>query len=472
MPRCDCHTPPGLSRRPVRYAVRGEAATVGQGTPMLSLPPWRKIAAGLWNRLPLPFERMAARIDDPGQTDAPVDGPPLNKICDRRDWAHPAWQKALSDLGYSDDPARLHRKEWEFAQGVYGLRTLRCLSPDAAALGLGAGAEPIIYFLAGRLRRVVATDLYAGDFSGQEADPRILRDPEAFAPFSYHRDRLEVRRMDATTIDYGPESFDLVFSFSSFEHFGSRRAQRRCLGEIHRVLRPGGVAVLTTEVILNTWGRHGDYFHLTELLDDMIPAAGFQLAGGNFQFATSRATLAALIQLPHEIERRPHLILRRWRTYFTSAAFFLEKPVAPGTPEARCAVRGDEVPVGLPPLLRARLAAPPAYVTVPRSTIYRITCRIENTGHATWPRSSPDGFGLVRLGAHLVPSDGAPMILDYGRAELPRDLAPGASAEVGLELLAPDRPGRYRVELDMVREGAAWFSSREPSSVEVPLTVT
>jgi hypothetical protein len=173
---------------------------------------------------------MAARIDDPGQTDAPVDGPPLNKICDRRDWAHPAWQKALSDLGYSDDPARLHRKDWEFAQGVYGLRTLRCLSPDAAALGLGAGAEPIIYFLAGRLRRVVATDLYAGDFSGQEADPRILRDPEAFAPFSYHRDRLEVRRMDATTIDYGPESFDLVFSFSSFEHFGSRRAQRSRAG--------------------------------------------------------------------------------------------------------------------------------------------------------------------------------------------------------------------------------------------------
>jgi SAM-dependent methyltransferase len=440
---------------------------------VLTLPPWRKVAAGLWNRLPLPFERMAARIEDPVETDpADNDGPALNKICDRRDWAHPVWRQALTDLGYSPDPARLHRKEWEFAQGIYGLRTLHCLAPEAAALGLGAGAEPIIFFLAGRLRRVVATDLYAGDFSRQEADPRILRDPEAFAPFSYHRDRLEVRRMDATAIDYAAESFDLVFSFSSFEHFGSRRAQRTCLSEVHRVLRPGGVVVLTTEVILNTWGRHGDYFRLAELLDDLIPGAGFRLAGGDFRFVTSRATLEGLVRLPHEIERRPHLVLRRWRTYFTSAAFFLEKPAPPGTLATRHAARGDEAPVSLPPLLRARITASPAAVTVARSTRYALTCRIENIGHATWPSASPDGFGLVRLGAHLVPADGAPAILDHGRADLPRDLGPGASAEVRMELSAPAKPGRYRIELDMVREAVAWFSSRVPSSVEVPLTVT
>jgi len=439
---------------------------------MLRLPPWRKVAAGVWNYLPLPFEQMAARIEEPGASAGPLGDPPLNKICDRRDWAHPAWRQALTDLGYSADPARLHRKEWEFAQGVYGLRRLRCLAPEAAALGLGAGAEPIIFFLAGRLRQVVATDLYAGDFSGQEADPRILRDPEAFAPFSYHRDRLEVRRMDATAIDYATESFDLVFSFSSFEHFGSRRAQRRCLGEIHRVLRPGGVAVLTTEVILNAWGRHGDYFRLTELLDDMIPGADLRLAGGPFHFATSRATLDGLIRLPDEIERRPHLVLRRWRTYFTSAAFFLEKPAPPGTPPARRGVRGEEAPVDLPPLLRARLTASPTAVTVPRAAGYQLTCRLENTGHATWPHESPDGFGLVRLGAHLVPAGDAPVILDYGRANLPRDLAPGAAAEVRIELSAPSQPGHYRVELDMVREGVSWFSSREPSSIEVPLTVT
>jgi SAM-dependent methyltransferase len=442
----------------------------GGSLPRVSLPPWRKVRARLWNLLPLPFGRMAARIDEGEPT--PADGPPLNKILDRADWADPAWRRALEDLGYTADPARLHRKEWEFAQGVYGLRRLRCLSPRAAALGLGAGAEPIIFFLAGRLGRVVATDLYAGAFSGQEADPRMLRDPELFAPYSYHRDRLEVRRMDATAIDYSPETFDLVFSFSSFEHFGSRRAQRACLAGMLRVLRPGGVAVLTTEMVLNTWGRHGDYFRHAELLDDLVPGAGFRLAGGDFSFATSRATLEGLVQLPREIDRRPHLVLQRWRTYFTSVALFLEKPVPPGTPPERQAARGEEMPVGLPPLLRARLDVTPGAVTVARSMPYAVTARVENTGHAAWPAASPDGFGHVRLGAHLHAAGGAPSIQDYGRAGLPRDLAPGASATVTLELRAPAVPGRYRVELDMVREGVAWFSSREPSTVEVALTVS
>jgi SAM-dependent methyltransferase len=412
---------------------------------------------------------MAARIEE---SDQPARGDlPVNKICDRRDWAHPDWRKALEDLGYAADPARLHRKEWEFAQAVYGLRKLRRLSPDATALGLGSGTEPIVFFLAGRLRAVVATDLYAGDFSAHEADPRMLRDPEAFAPFSYHRERLHVRRMDATDIDYPADSFDIVFSLSSFEHFGSRRAQRRCLAEVHRVLRPGGVAVLTTEIVLNAWGRHGDYFQPAELLGALVPESGLRLTGGEFDFTTSRATLDGLVRLPREIDRRPHLVLRRWRTYFTSCALFLEKPVPPGTSPVRVAARGEEVPVGLPPLLKARLSGPAA-VAARRASAYTLVCRVENAGHAIWPCSSPDGFGLVRLGAHLVDAGGRVAVLDYGRASLPRDMAPGASAPVSIELRAPDEPGEYRVELDMVREGVAWFGSREPGSIAVPLTVT
>jgi hypothetical protein len=172
------------------------------------------------------------------------------------------------------------------------------------------------------------------------------------------------------------------------------------------------------------------------------------------------------------VDRRPHLVLRRWRTYFTSCALFLEKPAAAGTPAHLRAPRGEEPPVGLPPLLRARLSVAPATLSVPRARRYTLVCRVENTGHATWPRSSPDGFGLVRLGAHLVPAGGRPAVLDYGRADLSRDMARGATDVLGIELKAPDEPGSYRVELDMVREGVAWFSSREPSMVAVSLTVT
>ncbi len=121
--------------------------------------------------------------------------------------------------------------------------------------------------------------------------------------------------------------------------------------------------------------------------------------------------------------------------------------------------------------MRARFGEVSPALSVPRSARYTLTCRVENTGHARWPRSSPDGFGLVRLGAHLHAGDGAPDILDYGRADLPRDVEPGAAEVLSIELEAPGRPGRYRVTLDMVREGVTWFSRRVPCSVEVGLTV-
>lgn len=426
--------------------------------------------AFLWNLLPLPFSRMAVRVEERERRLA--DHLPLNKVCDRSDWEHADWRRALEDLGYSHDPAQLHRKHWEFAQAVYGLRRLRCLAPDAVALGLACGHEPIIFFLAGRLRKVIATDLYEGESGHREADPRILRDPEAFAPFSYPRERLEVRRMDATAIDYPEASFDIVFSFSSLEHFGSRVIQRRTFAEIYRVLRPGGVAIITTEIILNRWGRHGDYFRREELLADLVPRSGLRLAGGDFDFSISRATLGTVVRLPEQADRLPHLVLRRWQTLFTSCSLFLEKPIPPGVPPESCAPRGDEAPVSLPPLLSARLAVTAAPPSVRRSTEYVIACHVRNVGYARWPRSSPDGFGLVRLGAHLYSPEGRLLALDYGRGELGRDIGPGEEDVVATRLRAPDKPGEYRVELDMVREGVTWFSARRSPPVVIPLMVT
>ena len=53
--------------------------------------------------------------------------------------------------------------------------------------------------------------------------------------------------MDALQLEFEDESFDGVFSSSSIEHFGDFHDVRRGVEEIFRVLRPGGVAALSTE---------------------------------------------------------------------------------------------------------------------------------------------------------------------------------------------------------------------------------
>jgi hypothetical protein len=89
----------------------------------------------------------------------------------------------------------------------------------------------------------------------------------------------------------------------------------------------------------------------------------------------------------------------------------------------------------------------------------KFTLRAENRGLVAWPArgDGPDERGAVHLGAHLLRADEEELAWDYGRADLPRDLAPGDDARVELTLRAPSEPGRYVVEFDMVAEHIAWF---------------
>lgn len=400
---------------------------------------------------------MDAEVYAASPPEALGSGIPLNKICDSRDWLDPQWRRSFEDLGYLYDPGRLHRKDWEFAQGVHGLRRLGCLSERSRALGLGCGHELIIYFLARRIAKVVATDLYEGNFAGQEADPRVLTRPEHYSPWPYPKERLEVRRMNAVSIDYPDCSFDIVFSFSSIEHFGSWSEKAKALREIARILKPGGIAAMTTEIILNTYGRHADFFRLGPLLDSLVPQSGMELAGGDFLFATSRETFDGLVQLPHEKDKVPHLVLRRWRTCFTSGSLFLRKPVPPGCPQESVAQRGDEIVVDMPPVLGAEVAALVSQIKVVAGANLSLDVRVKNTGSLTWERRDASGIGHVRLGAHLKDRAGFILDRDYGRSELPADIPPGGEALVRINLVAPASPGRYAVELDMLREGICWF---------------
>jgi tRNA (mo5U34)-methyltransferase len=109
--------------------------------------------------------------------------------------------------------------------------------------------------------------------------------------------------------------------------------------------------------------------------------------------------------------------------------------------------------------LRAALSleAGPSRCRPGARTAYRF--RVENAGAARWlsAGAGAEGRGAVRLGAHLARADGEEVAWDYGRASLPRDLDAGESVSVEIELRAPDEPGDYRIEFDMVSEHLAWF---------------
>lgn len=76
----------------------------------------------------------------------------------------------------------------------------------------------------------------------------------------------------------------------------------------------------------------------------------------------------------------------------------------------------------------------------------------------------------VNVGNHWSAPDGAVVVGDDGRAPVARDLAPHEHTTVRLDVTAPDEPGRYVLEVDVVQEGVAWFAE-SPGSATARCTV-
>jgi SAM-dependent methyltransferase len=200
---------------------------------------------------------------------AELTAPPLRrqyvKLCDIRDFDDPDVRHRIREVVPGlESQQELHRKYWEYAFLTLFLEDVGALEETTEALSVAAGHEEVLFWLANRLGRVVATDIYGrGAFAGQEADETMLTDPDAFAPYPYPRERLQVLEMDALDLRFEDAAFDVVFSLNSIEHFGGRREIERGAREMARVLRPGGHAFIVTEAFV---GRHPLNSHLLQML--------------------------------------------------------------------------------------------------------------------------------------------------------------------------------------------------------------
>lgn len=116
-----------------------------------------------------------------------------------------------------------------------------------------------------------------------------------------------------------------------------------------------------------------------------------------------------------------------------------------------------------------RVDAPPR-LAAPGEAL-RLTVHVRNTGGAAWPAIGTDGRFHVALGNHWLDADGAAMAWDDARAYLPRALEPGDETTVDLLTVAPERPGRHILEIDLVQEGVRWFAQAGQEPLRIPVHV-
>jgi Methyltransferase domain len=165
---------------------------------------------------------------------------------------HPRYLAWMQELGAAPD-TQFHRKIWEWCFILEALQQAGEMAPGNRAVGFGVGHERIPAILASRGVRVVATDVPAEHAAGwadtgqhaaalEELRCDDICPPDRFGEF------VTYRPVDMTKLPEDLAGFDLLWSSCAFEHLGRPERGTAFVLDSLGCLRPGGVAVHTTEL--------------------------------------------------------------------------------------------------------------------------------------------------------------------------------------------------------------------------------
>ena len=160
----------------------------------------------------------------------------------------------MGELGYEDVPRLRHnRKIWEWCFILEALNSAGLMAPGRRALGFGVGRERIPALLASRGVAVVATDqpsATAGDWATKDQHSAALDELrcDEVVPTERFERLVSFRALDMNDVPADLVDFDMMWSSCAFEHLGSPEAGTTFALESLKCLKPGGIAVHTTEV--------------------------------------------------------------------------------------------------------------------------------------------------------------------------------------------------------------------------------
>ena len=184
---------------------------------------------------------------------------PSSKVCRYEDF-HARWyldwaerlqpEPSGQDL---DRPDRnISRKAWEWCAVATALQERGFLEPGRKGLGFAVGSEPLSSLFASEAVDVLATDLGVDAATWSTTNEHAKSAEHLFHPNLVDREIFErhVRFQAADMRDltsFKSEDVDFVWSSCSFEHLGSLEAGLQFVIAGMRLVKPGGIAIHTTE---------------------------------------------------------------------------------------------------------------------------------------------------------------------------------------------------------------------------------
>jgi glycosyltransferase involved in cell wall biosynthesis/SAM-dependent methyltransferase len=261
-----------------------------------------------------------------------------SKLCVNRDFQTDYYEHWIDKL---KAPTMIHRKYWEWVVMSQALNERGFLKAGKKGMGFAVGNEPLPSAFASLGCEIVATD-QSYDIPEAKEDwatsdqlcrgKQALNEKEICPPETFDK-LVSFREVDMNNIpeDLKQGEFDFIWSSCAFEHIGSIEHGLRFVKESLKCLKPGGMAIHTTEFNCSSnagtvnahnlvFFRHRDI----ERLIGSLAAEGYRVEPPDYWMGDSKYDLTPMKQ-PHN-HVAPHLKIELGGYIATSLLLIVHKP--------------------------------------------------------------------------------------------------------------------------------------------------
>lgn len=250
------------------------------------------------------------------------------KLCKEEDFNQDWYKNCCSKIG---EPSKYHRKQWEYCYIYQSLLERKLLVPGKRGLGFGVGKEPLASLFASHGCEVIASDLYLESASSLGWDTTSLMElnERGICNSEQFKKLVTFEYMDMNNIN--PKYFnssDFTWSCCAFEHLGSIRSGLQFVINQMKCLRPGGVAIHTTEYNLSSNNGTVEAYNLSifrnkdmEWLVKELRDAGFSI---DIDYSAGKGDIESYVDVP-PYKHDPHIRLQIGKYTCTSIGLIIEK---------------------------------------------------------------------------------------------------------------------------------------------------
>lgn len=184
----------------------------------------------------------------------------VSRCCAQEDFENAEFKPLFNHLKWDSDLLPYDRKKWEFAFIIRTLEEHGMLQEGKRGIGFAVGLEPLPSYFADKKVQILATDLsiedagakkWAEDNQNSKGNLTALFN-EDFCSREDFDQYVSFRAVDMNQIPKNIGRYDFCWSSCAIEHVGGIELSKQFLKNMINVLRPGGIAVHTTEFNLSS----------------------------------------------------------------------------------------------------------------------------------------------------------------------------------------------------------------------------